>query len=224
MTSKIIEWLIGKPKPHNTPSYVSAFKAEAEATEPNPKEPEKRDSFAKSREDREDSRKALAEWSERANAALAKYKPKGGEFRIRQMPAGHYVIERRQVLKARSPSLNSYEYGAPIMMGPPMERWADEIEKQSVAPREIYETVKNTDTPIMVKRHGYSHYSSYSRYPLDDGYRLEGYQDLAFNAFEDAEAYLKRMASPADGITEYDFPPLKKRVAKKPVAKKEPAK
>lgn len=213
MTSKIIEWLIGKPKPHNTPPYVSAFKTDAGVADKSEPETAERGRYAESKKDREESAKALIDWRARADDSVKKYKPKGGEYRIRQEPAGHFVIERRNILRAYSPSYN--DYGG-TLMGPPLHRRADEIASWPTTPRETYETVKNTDAPIMVKRHDYFRYRGY--YP-SESYSLEGYQDLAFNVFADAEAYLKRMAKPADYITEYDFPPLKKRVAKKPAVK-----
>lgn len=171
------------------------------------KKPKERGYFAKSKADIEASKLADEDWRKREAAAFKAYKPTGPAFKIVQMPAGHFVIRRRYTrrMESRQSNFLTYSYGGPSYV------WADEIEKHPVEPCDTYETVKNTDAPIMTREAN----PYLNRYFYE---RLTGYADLAFNVFEDAEAYLFRMATPQDHEVGYDFPPLKKRA--KPSAKK----
>lgn len=180
-----------------------------EAEKPKPAEPVKpkeRGSFAKLPADIEASKAAKKEWRKKEQAAFEAFVPKGPAFKIVQMPAGHFVIQRRYTQRAYDASFGIWAYD--------YYPWADEIEKWPVDSYDAYETVKNTDAPIMTKEYR----SVYSYRSGSDEYRLTGYADLAFNVFEDAEAYLFRMATPQDHEVGYDFPPLKKRA--KPRVKK----
>lgn len=185
-----------------------------EAEKPKAAEPVKakeRGHFAESKADIEESKAADKEWHEREAAAFKAYKPTGPEFKIVQMPAGHFVIMRRYTKRATSAQSDAWMFQ---WNGGAYHVWADKIAERSVEPVDTYETVKNTDAPIMTKEYG----PVYSYRSGSDEYRLTGYADLAFNVFEDAEAYLFRMATPQDHEVGYDFPPLKKRA--KPRAKK----
>lgn len=176
--------------------------ASVEAEKPKatePVKPKERGSFAKLPADIEASKAAEEEWGQKEQAAFEAFVPKGPEFKIVQMPAGHFVIQRRYTRRATNPSSRVWLHG--------YYAWADEIQKWPVDSHDAYETVKNTDAPIMTKEYG----SVYGYRNGSDEYRLTGYADLAFNVFEDAEAYLFRMATPQDHEVGYDFPPLKKR-------------
>lgn len=173
-----------------------------------PMKPKERGYFAKSKSDIEASKAADKEWHEREAAAFKAYKPAGPAFKIVQMPAGHFVIMRRYTKRMESIQ-TSYMLSA--WHGGSFWVWADKIAANPVDPVDAYETVKNTDAPIMTRESN----PYVSRYWSE---RLTGYADLVFNVFEDAEAYLFRMATPQDHEVGYDFPPLKKRA--KPRVKK----
>lgn len=144
-------------------------------------------------ERQEESEKALAEWSVREVEAFRKYKPKGAAFRIRQVPSGEFIIERRQVRRAKSFWYGMYSTPAMINSAP-------------VEPTEEYESVKNPDAPITSR--GGSGYWAY------DHERVTGYSPMIFNTFAAAEDYLKGMVTPETDAVYYDFPPLKKRAPK----------
>lgn len=160
--------------------------------------------WAETPEEKKAAFMAKKEWEKKEQEAFEAYVPEGPEFKIVQVPAGHFVIKRRHTGRISSYSFTTELYG--------IARKAKFWEGLRYAPYDQYETVKNTDAPIMVKE-----YSPYQRY---DYYRLSGYADLAFNIFEDAEAYLFRMAQPQEHEVGYDFPPLKRRVTKKKAATK----
>lgn len=161
----------------------------------------------KIKEEHDAAVRAKTKFNEEAQSKFKEYVPVGPAYKIVQENAGHFVIQRR--MTERASMWHLYAFGCyPIP--------AEKIERLSTDPREWYDTVKNTDAPIATKEYGYRSYGSES---------LTGYADLAFNIFADAEAYLFRMVDPAAGTTEYDFPPLKKRVVKKaPSVKKVQAK
>lgn len=179
--------------------FLSAFKGK------DPKDGSERPYFAEGEAAIEASKAAAAVYKEAALKAYESYKPTGAVFKIVQSPAGHFEILRRHVMRARG--VDSLRRS----VGDDYHRWADEIEAMSTAPVEYYETVKNDKAPIVTKTYGGLSSYGYG----SDRERLTGYAPLAFNCFEDAEAYLFRMAQPAEHTTEYDFPPLKKRPVKR---------
>lgn len=145
---------------------------------------------------------ATERFKQRCADKLASYVPTGPAFRIVQRPAGHFEIERRRVESAVKSAFLYYDlYSYDVSY-----EWADVIDAYADEPREYYEVVKNTDAPIKTMDHGYGYGYRFERHE-----RLVGYAPLAFNIFAEAEAYLQRMAEPAANVTEYDFPPLKKR-------------
>ena len=197
---KFFDWLFDGNTGDESPKV--SIKAEGHSEAEVKKE---RGYFAESKEDIEASKAAEKDWIEREELAFKGYKPTGPAFKIAQMPAGHFVIKRRYTKRRMNPN------GRSLLFFRPYYVWADKIEGYPVDPYDEYETVKNTDAPIMTK-------NNVSIYGYSDEHRLSGYADLAFNVFEDAEAYLFRMAQPQDNEVGYDFPPLKKRI--KPVAKR----
>lgn len=203
---KFWDWLVdGETNDERPQAVIEA----AKASEPKePEKPKERGYFAESKADIEASKAADNDWREREKAAFEAYKPTGTAFKIVQMPAGHFVIQRRYTQRMESRQRGTWMVA---YRGHSFHVWADEIEKNPVEPFDAYETVKNTDAPIMTKEYG----SAYSYRSASDEYRLTGYADLAFNVFEDAEAYLFRMATPQEQEVGYDFPPLKKRIAPK---------
>lgn len=201
---KFWDWLVDGETNDERPQAVIET---AKASEPKePEKPKERGYFAESKADIAASIAADNDWREREKAAFDDYKPTGPAFKIVQMPAGHFVIQRRYTRRMTSRQQDSwmFAYGGPSYM------WADKIADHPVEPSDAYETVKNTDAPIATKDSSVYGYRSYG-----EEYRLTGYADLAFNVFEDAEAYLFRMATPQECEVGYDFPPLKKRVATK---------
>lgn len=182
--------------------YVSAFSADE------PKKEEKRSRYPKSEEDLEASRQASQRWGEKADRALKNYKPKGPAFKIVQADEGHFEILRRMVRRAQHLSGGYSSYS----LFSSEARWADEIDAQPFKPREFYEVVVNDKAPIQSV--------DYGGYGGEKSYRTIGYAPLAFNVFEGAEAYLKRMtATPAQREVGYDYPPLKRRQTVKPKEK-----
>lgn len=200
---KFWDWLTDGDTGEEKPEVVSVS-AKVEDT------PAERGSFAKTKEDIEESKRAAKGWRFREEEAFKAYEPKGPAFKIVQVPAGHFVIQRRHTQRAYDPVRRTNYFGEQY------HQWADEIEAMPVEPCDAYETVKNTDAPIMSKDYGY-----YGGRQLGDEYRLSGYADMAFNVFADAEAYLIRMATPENHEVGYDFPPLKRRTAN---SKKAPVK
>lgn len=196
----IKKWLFGEVAEDFGPGSETK-----EPEKPMPDEPKKRGTFAKKPEDVVAGKGAARKRRENCEEALKAYTPTGPAFKIVQVPAGHFEIRRRFVLAA-----DHFEgrYHIPSYLDRELVEWADVIEAKSCEPMESYETVKNTSAPIMTNSYG-----SYSRY--DDSYGLTGYAPLAFNVFEDAEAYLIRIANPEEHETGYDFPPLKKRAKAK---------
>lgn len=174
---------------------------------------ERAEKYATTKEELKASDDALVEWKARAAEALKAYNPKHGAYRIRQEPAGHYVIEKRFVRMAYSNAFSDQLYYMPSFGLPRSERKAEEIASHPVTPIEVFEAIKNPDAPIQTKHH--SGYGSYLR----EEWHLSGYQPMIFNVFEDAEAYLQRMVNGDKGSVEYDFPPLKRRLARKVKAK-----
>jgi len=193
--SKFFDWMFGEERPQ---ARIEVEKSKE------PKVKKERGSFATSPADIEASKAAKKAWEQREKAAYDAFVPKEPAFKIVQVPAGHFLILRRYTQRANDIGFGLWTYD--------YHPWADEIDKWPVGPYDAYETVKNTDAPIMTKEYG-----SF-RYTYGNEYRLTGYADLAFNVFEDAEAYLFRMAQPQDCEVGYDFPPLKKRA--KPTVKK----
>lgn len=176
-----------------------------------PKEPEKRHTWAKGAEAIAASKAATKEFEARAKEKFANFNPTQAAFRIRQTPEGSFVIERReQHIAHRADPLHTMRYMMTMYRSEDdYLPWADEIEKYNDEPYVTYETVKNDKAPIKTVEH------SYGRSYYGDRERIVGYAPMMFNVFEDAEAYLFRMAQPAEVTTEYDFPPLKKRVVKR---------
>lgn len=172
---------------------------------------EKTDSlWAETEEEKKAALLAKKEWEKREQEAFEAFVPKGPEFKIVQVPAGYFVIKRRHTQR-----VSRYSMAGPkrTFLGDYVRiRTAKFWEELTCAPYDTYETVKNTEAPIMVKN-----YIAYSQY---GNYSLSGYAPLTFNIFEEAEAYLFRMAQPQDHEVGYDFPPLKRRVNKKKVATK----
>lgn len=205
--SKFFDWLFdGETNDERPQAVIETAKA---SEQKQPEKPKERGAFAESKADIEASKAADIDWRAREMVAFNAYKPKGPAFKIVQMPAGHFVIKRRYTYRMESRLRDwIYCYGGPSYV------WADKIAEHPVEPLDAYETVKNTDAPIMTRES-----NPYASRYFDK--RLIGYADLAFNVFEDAEAYLFRMAQPQEHEVGYDFPPLKKRATpKKKVAPK----
>lgn len=198
---KFWDWLVDGETNDERPQAVIETAKASEQKE----QPKERDYFAESKADIATSIAAEKDWREREKAAFDAYRPTGPAFKIVQMPAGHFVIQRRYTKRSESRQQNHwiYSYGGSFSYV-----WADQIEKHPVESYDAYETVKNTDAPVMTKDTSVYGYRSYG-----EEYHLTGYADLAFNVFEDAEAYLFRMAQPQEHEIGYDFPPLKKRAA-----------
>jgi hypothetical protein len=178
---------------------------------------ETRGEHPKSEEDRKAAYEMEQRFDEAAKAYFDSYDYPEPEYKIVQEEAGHFVIKRRMSRVAKT-LYKGREYCGTYHFWPrDLSYWADELEpmiadKENLKPEVWFESVKNTDSPIHVyKRDSYGYGSFYrdnSRYVLD------GYADLAFNVFQDAEDYLRRMVEkPEIREVGYDFPPLTCRQA-----------
>jgi hypothetical protein len=168
-----------------------------------------RSPYPTSKEDLEEVQALVKESNRKAQEAFDNYTyPTEPMYKIVQELAGHFIIQRR-MSRARIQSYEYYyedrgPYGYMGLRCNPYYPWADKYVEPDTSPFVWYETVKNTDSPVMER------VSSYG-YRYSNEYRTKGYSDLAFNIFREAEEYLQRMVqAPEEREVGYNFPPLER--------------
>lgn len=169
-----------------------------------------RPKYPTSDKDLDAARAAETEWNKKASAIFDAWTSPDPEYRIKQEDAGHYIIQRRKTKRASRDYTayreDRYGYIYSLYNYRPYYPWADQIEADTdMQAITTYETVKDHTSPRMSYRSGYSKYDHGGSYQ-------NGWNDLMFNVFQDAEDYLTRMVrQPEEKIVGYDYPPLTRR-------------